>query len=133
MDNTTLSLVTAALSGLPPCGLTCIQKLPEWVEPLTIDALNGVCKNIQADVTQFGTCVTATCTNTTQLNSAITVVGLVPTGCSSLGFNTTGVVVPKIVIPSASAVTSTTTKSESNQLQAFGIIASAVAIAALLF
>ncbi|KAJ3031073.1 UNVERIFIED_CONTAM: hypothetical protein HDU68_006661 [Siphonaria sp. JEL0065] len=137
--NATLNLVQTALTSLPPCGLACIQKLPEWVQPLTIDALTGVCTNIQKDVDLFSTCVKTGCTNTTELNSAITVVGLVPTGCLSLGFNVTGVVVPKITLPTAAATTAAattapvTTKSGGSNLHAFAVLATAVAVSALLF
>ncbi|KAI9351251.1 hypothetical protein BDR26DRAFT_929738 [Obelidium mucronatum] len=131
----TLNLVNTGISALPACGLTCIQKLPEWVQPLTMDAINGVCKNIQADVNQFASCVGSGCTNATERTTCFTVVGLIPTACQSLGFNTTGVVVPKAPVATAAATTAatTTTKSGSAQIYSFGIIASAVAIATLLF
>ncbi|KAI9351252.1 hypothetical protein BDR26DRAFT_890923 [Obelidium mucronatum] len=146
----TLNLVQAALTGLPPCGFGCIQKLPEWVQPLTMDALNGVCKNIQPNIDQFSKCIGSQCTNSTELNTCITVVGLVPTGCRTLGFNVTGVVVPTKAIPtgstaaatSSTASTTTTTtsspvpiaaKSDGEHVSTFSIIASAVAIATLLF
>ncbi|KAJ3297173.1 hypothetical protein HDU79_004547 [Rhizoclosmatium sp. JEL0117] len=106
------AVVTAALATLPNCGMTCIQKLPEWTQPLTSTALNSVCTNLQTDLNLFSTCVGGLC-NSTDLLKNQQLLTLVPTGCRYIGFNTTGIVLPDLapLVPKATATAVATTKS----------------------
>ncbi|KAJ3073695.1 hypothetical protein HDU98_000902 [Podochytrium sp. JEL0797] len=138
MSNATLSLVESAIQGLPKCGFTCLTALPEWTTPLTMDALNAVCGNIQNDINTFAKCITTGCTDPRDVLTCKTVIGLVPSGCQTLGFNTTGVALPTNLIPTGmvvatSSLAPTTSKSDADQIQSFGILASAVALATLMF
>ncbi|KAJ3383308.1 hypothetical protein HDU80_001284 [Chytriomyces hyalinus] len=138
-DTSTLSLVNSAINGVSPCGVTCLNALPNWVTPITLDAITKVCADLQNNFNLFSACISTGC-NATELKPVVNLVSLVPNGCRALGINTNATI-PKVVIPSVSpssipvsTTAATTSKSAAGQVaHTFGILAVAVTFSALLF
>ncbi|KAJ3297174.1 hypothetical protein HDU79_004548 [Rhizoclosmatium sp. JEL0117] len=93
-----VALVETYLNSLPACDVACLQTLPEWTQPLTADSFAAVCKNLQADLNHFGTCLTSRCTATDIANVKL-LLPIVKEGCNYLGINVANVIIPDIAAP----------------------------------
>ncbi|KAJ3212765.1 hypothetical protein HDU82_006397 [Entophlyctis luteolus] len=130
-NSTAVSLVNETISVLPTCGQTCITKLPNYASPVTIDVIDAICGNLQANINSFESCVASGCTNSTDLatsKSVVRNVGDVPQACKLLGFNESGVTFPTAIVAATTSATKTG-GATIVQVTSYLVAASAVAFA----
>ncbi|KAI8610206.1 hypothetical protein BC830DRAFT_1146891 [Chytriomyces sp. MP71] len=139
-DSGTTSLVNGIIAAMPQCGQACLSQLPAWTNPLTLDAITAVCKDLQNQLAIMVPCFQKTC-NATDYKIVYQEAALVPNGCKALNVATNATLPPFVPMGSPSATASPSapvaTSSKSSAIQglqsATGILATAVTFAALLF
>ncbi|KAJ3394313.1 hypothetical protein HDU84_009068 [Entophlyctis sp. JEL0112] len=128
-NSTAVSLVNETISVLPTCGQTCITKLPNYASPVTIDVIDAICGNLQANINSFESplCVTF-CILAAASEIELNQVGDVPQACKLLGFNESGVTFPTAIVAATTSATKTG-GATIVQVTSYLVAASAVAFA----
>ncbi|KAJ3357016.1 hypothetical protein HDU83_009186 [Entophlyctis luteolus] len=127
-NSTAVSLVNETISVLPTCGQTCITKLPNYASPVTIDVIDAICGNLQANINSFDPLCVTFCILAAASEIELNQVGDVPQACKLLGFNESGVTFPTAIVAATTSATKTG-GATIVQVTSYLVAASAVAFA----